>query len=84
MSMLERLLEKVEGGGTLVVGALAAEFGTSPAMIEAMLEHLERRGAIRLCTNAEAACSACSLGAACGIKPRDQVRLWQGAWDGTD
>ena len=58
MSILERLLHKVETGGTLEVGALAAEFGTSSAMIEAMLEHLERRGAVQSCTQSGAACSA--------------------------
>jgi hypothetical protein len=82
MSMLERLLQKVEAGGTMEVGALAAELDASPAMIEAMLEHLERRGAVRTCTQSDAACSACSLGTTCGIKPGDQIRLWQGAVDG--
>jgi DNA-binding GntR family transcriptional regulator len=84
MSMLERLLQKVESGGTLEVGALAAEFRTSSAMIEAMLEHLERRGAVRSCTQSGAACSACSLGATCAVGPVHQIRLWQGTWDEAD
>ena len=66
------------------VGALAAELDTSPAMVEAMLEHLERRGAVQTCTQPGAACSACSQGTTCGLKFGDQIRLWQGTVDGTD
>jgi hypothetical protein len=84
MSVLERLLQRVEAGGTLEVGALAAEFDTSPAMIEAMLEHLQRGGAVQLCTGSDPACSACSLGTTCGVKPGGQMRLWQGTFEDTD
>ena len=80
--MLERLLDRVEAGGTMEVGALAAELGTSPAMIEAMLDHLERRGSVQRCVSPASVCAACGLGASCDIKPEDRMRLWQGTLDG--
>jgi DNA-binding IclR family transcriptional regulator len=83
MSMLERLLKRVQAGGTLEVTALAGELDTSPAMIEAMLEHLEREGAVQLCARSRPACSACGLGATCGITPGEQMRVWEGNLDGT-
>jgi len=84
MSILEQLLDRVEAGGTLEVGTLAEELDTSPAMIEAMLEHLERRGSVRSCSQPGPACGACSLGTTCGMKPGGKLRLWQGALDDTD
>jgi hypothetical protein len=83
MNTLGRLLEKIRSGGTFEVGALAAEFDTTPEMIEAMLEHMQRQGAVRTCGPTDAACSACSLGTTCGAKPGSQVRVWQSACDNT-
>ena len=40
--MLEQLLKEIRAGGTLETGKLAARLGTTPQLIEAMLEHLQR------------------------------------------
>jgi predicted ArsR family transcriptional regulator len=77
MSTLGLLVEKIHSGGTMEVSALAAELGTSPAMIEAMLEHLQRQGIVRRCGQSSEACSACGLGATCAIEPGRAIRVWQ-------
>ena len=77
--MLERLLYEIRNGGSLEVSALAARLGTSPAMVQAMLEHLQRLGYIH--PYAEACgdgCGGCSFGQACSVDERaDKIRLWK-------
>lgn len=77
--MLERLLYEIRNGGSLEVSALAARLDTSPAMVQAMLEHLQRLGYIQ--PYAEACgdgCGGCSFSQACNIEERaDKIRLWK-------
>ena len=47
MNMLAELVGKLEAGGTLDAAGLSAELEASPALLEAMLEHLGRLGLIR-------------------------------------
>ena len=44
--MLEKLLEEIRRGGTLETGALAKKLGTTPQMVQVLLEHLQRTGHI--------------------------------------
>jgi predicted ArsR family transcriptional regulator len=80
--MLEKLLNEIRAGGTLETGALAARLGTSPQLVEAMLEHLQRSGLIRAYDNCGDGCQGCGLRDACGSQPRRAPRLWQSTSEG--
>ncbi len=75
--MLEKLLAEIRSGGTLEVNSLADRLGTTPALVQAMLEHLQRSGHIRAYQACADACGGCSLKGEChggaGV-----VKLWQG------
>ncbi len=73
--MLELLIKEIKAGGTLETGVLAARLGTTPQLINAMLEHLQRTGLIRPYPNCGEGCQACTLREACD-RPT-AVRLWQ-------
>ena len=73
--MLERILTEIDRGGTLDTTSLAARLDTSPQLVAAMLEHLERIGLIRSYVNCADGCGGCSLRGNCQA-PGD-VRLWQ-------
>jgi hypothetical protein len=77
--MLERLLAEIRNGGALEVSALATRLGTSPAMVLAMLEHLQRMGTIKSYGEAcGEGCGGCSLSKACGVdQSTGKIRLWK-------
>jgi hypothetical protein len=62
----------------LEVRALAARLDTSPAMVQAMLEHLQRQGIIQPFGDACAeSCRGCSLSQACHLsRGAEHIRLW--------
>lgn len=74
--MLEQILNEIRIGGTLETGALAARLGTTPQLVEAMLEHLQRSGLIQAYVNCSDGCLGCSLQEACRKAP-GATRLWQ-------
>ncbi len=74
--MLEQLLNEIRQGGSLETHMLAARLDTSPQIVAAMLEHLQRLGLIRDYVSCADGCGGCSLKDACGAKPA--VRVWQG------
>ncbi|MFH1524142.1 MAG: FeoC-like transcriptional regulator [Chloroflexota bacterium] len=77
--MLEKILSEIRLGGTFETGVLAARLGTTPELVEAMLEHLQRAGYIQPYTSCGDGCGGCSLKGACKTPGRtDGVRLWQG------
>jgi hypothetical protein len=45
--VLAVLLKKVQGGGLYKVSDLARQLGTTPQLVEMMLEELERRGYLK-------------------------------------
>ncbi len=73
--MLERLLNEIRLGGTLETKVLAARLGTSPELVAAMLEHLQRLGLIKGYEDCSGGCNGCGLKEACGTRPA--LRLWQ-------
>ncbi len=73
--MLEKLLVEIRLGGSLETNRLAARLGTSPALVRAMLEHLQRLGLIGDYKDCAAGCRGCHLQDSCS--PAIQVRLWQ-------
>ncbi len=42
--MLEELLKEIRAGGSLETGVLAARLNTTPQLVEAMLDHMQRLG----------------------------------------
>ncbi|MCX8061015.1 MAG: FeoC-like transcriptional regulator [Anaerolineales bacterium] len=73
--MLERLLAELDRGQTLSVKKLAMQLETTPAMVEAMLEHLERLGQVETVEFCQETCAECPLGSNCAMEKRQ--RLWQ-------
>ncbi len=76
MNMLAQLIRRIDGGGTLDTASLSAELGVSPALLEAMLEHLQRLGLVRPYVQSNQACSGCALNGNCGAEPDAGIRLW--------
>ena len=75
--MLEQLVKEIRAGGTLETGTLAARLGTTPQMIEAMLEHLQQSGLIQAYISCNDGCLGCSLQDACKKPAQNGIRLWQ-------
>ena len=76
--MLEQLVAEIRAGGTLETSRLAARLGTSPQLVEAMLEHLQRSGLIQAYAACGDGCRGCSLRDACANEPgRQRLHLWQ-------
>lgn len=73
--MLERLLNEIRLGGTLETNVLAARLATSPQLVAAMLEHLQRLGLIKGYEDCASGCNGCSLQGECSSRP--PMRLWQ-------
>lgn len=77
--MLEQLLAEIRAGGTLETGTLAAKLGTTPEMVEAMLEHLQRAGYLQPYRPCGDGCAGCDLKSGCKIMDQAYgARLWQG------
>jgi len=63
--MLERLLNLLRAPRTHSLADLAHALDTSPEMVQAMLEDLERMGYLRQVTGCAQGCSGCSLKNSC-------------------
>ena len=73
--MLRQILERVREGGTWTVAGLAEELDTTPALVEAALEELARRGYLRpVGGTCSGACASCPLGSGCVRSPGE--RIW--------
>ena len=76
--MLEKLLNEIRSGGTYEARTLAARLGTTPEMVQAMLEHLHRLGLLKPYQNCGEGCSGCSLQSDCHTTDSSiGLRLWQ-------
>jgi len=59
--MLDKLIEKLQAGGTYSLNDLARELQTTPALVEMMLENLSRMGYIERGDNhCATGCGGCS------------------------
>ena len=77
--MLEEMLHEIRNGGALDASRLAARLGTSPAMVHAMLEHLQRLGYIQPYGEAcGEGCGGCSLSPACDHTHKMTIWKYQG------
>ena len=77
MTMLEKLLQEIRAGGTLEISRLATRLNTSPQLIQAMLEHLQRSGLIQDYVNCGDGCQGCNVRDACSKQTQSAIRLWQ-------
>lgn len=76
--MLDQLLQEIRSGGTLETHRLAARLNTSPQLVEAMLEHLERIGYLQTYVSCSSGCSGCGLSDNCNPAHRQHsAQLWQ-------
>ena len=75
--MLEQLVKEIRAGGTLEVNSLAARLKTSPQVIAAMLDHLQRSGLISAYINCGEGCKGCGLSDTCKSQAGPTVKLWQ-------
>jgi hypothetical protein len=75
--MLEQLIQEIRAGGTLETRTLATRLGTSPQLIEVMLEHLQRNGFIQPYLKCSDGCQGCSVRDACNKAAPNNIRLWQ-------
>ncbi|MGQ9832672.1 MAG: FeoC-like transcriptional regulator [Candidatus Villigracilaceae bacterium] len=75
--MLEEILTAVRAGGTIEINALAERFHTTPELVAAMVEHLQRTGYLHPYQTCSQTCSKCSLQHVCQAKGHGGVRLWQ-------
>jgi hypothetical protein len=79
--MLKQLINEIRAGGSLDTNTLAVRLGTTPALVEAMLEHLQRSGLIQAYVRCDDGCLGCSLQDACRKTP-GSIRLWQSTSEG--
>ena len=63
--MLEKLLAEIRSGGTFETGELASRLGTTPEMLSAMLEHLQRSGQLQPFSTCSDRCARCNLQTSC-------------------
>ncbi len=78
--MLESLLQEIRNGGTLQPAALAGKLGVNVAMIEMMLEDLERRGLLSQLNDgcSTAACHGCAIAESCSsCGPKGRLWMWK-------
>ncbi|MBN1538198.1 MAG: hypothetical protein JW908_15780 [Anaerolineales bacterium] len=74
--MLNQLLVEISKGNTLDINGLADRLATTPGMVKAMLEHLERSGALLNVQTCDGGCQGCGLAAQCQ-KKNTENRLWE-------
>jgi hypothetical protein len=76
--MLERLLNEIRSGGTYEASTLALRLGTTPEMVQAMLDHLQRMGMLQPYQKCSDGCVGCNLQSGCrSADSSDGLRLWQ-------
>ncbi|HEX8990630.1 MAG TPA: FeoC-like transcriptional regulator [Anaerolineales bacterium] len=73
--MLEQLINEIRLGGSLETNKLAIRLGTSPELVRAMLEHLQRLGMIKNYADCTDGCGGCTLQESCRTRP--PIRLWK-------
>ena len=72
--MLNRLLELLRAGGTHLVADLARELETTPALVEVMLEDLDRMGYLkRVEGECSGGCGGCPMAGLCATGSSGRV-----------
>jgi len=84
--MLNKLLDLLREGGTRRIADLAQELGTTPELVEAMLEDLARMGYVKhVASQCSEKCSTCPMAEMCAAggpsREGDNGRIWTLAED---
>ena len=66
-NMLEKLLVEIKSGSTSSIEELALKLSTTPAMIRAMLAHLENANLIKRYLPCQSSCSGCAMKNLCAV-----------------
>ena len=76
--MLEELIELIRQGGSFDTTFLAKRLNTTPEMVTAMIEHLQRSGIIKTYQPGFSPCEQCALTGACDQekKKHEAGHLW--------
>jgi hypothetical protein len=75
--MLEKLISEIRRGGTLQPAELAARLQVSLAMVQMMLEDLERMGKLaRVSADCGATCGGCPVSDMCLPEGDGKGRVW--------
>lgn len=76
--MLEELLAEIRSEKTLKPAVLAGRLNTSVAMVQAMIEDLERLGLLQpVDLSCSEPCGGCSLVDSCTTRVSEKSRLWR-------
>ena len=73
-TLLERLLTLLRQGGVRSIAQVAEELGTSPALVEHMVEDLARRGYLHpVEASCARACAGCAQACTCAVTGAGRV-----------
>jgi Mn-dependent DtxR family transcriptional regulator len=72
--VLKRLLSTIAAGRIANTAELAAAMDASPAMVEALVDELERRGLLQRAGDCGSVCTGCPTELACG--QQGQASAW--------
>lgn len=71
--MLQQLLSLIGAGGMSAVPVLAQALGVSEALVQQMVEQLERQGYLRAVTACAASCAGCPVAGGCQLLATSRV-----------
>ncbi len=74
--MLQQLLQEIRAGSVLETNTLAARLNTTPQMVAALLDHLQRAGYLRPYAACGDGCQGCVLKTDCAGPDKTEPRLW--------
>jgi hypothetical protein len=75
--MLEQLVNEIRASGVTAPATLAARLDVSPALVQAMLEHLARLGQLKEMSGCDqGACRACATASTCHPNTHGEPRAW--------
>ena len=74
--MFDKLITLLKRGGTVTIDQVARELGTSPEVVNGMIDHMTRQGWLRsMSPSCDSMCSACVFARDCTRATTSQV--WQ-------
>jgi len=74
--MFDKLMMILKRGGTVTLDQMARELGTSPEVVDGMIDHMTRQGWLRaMSASCDTMCSACMFARDC--TRAENGRVWQ-------
>ena len=75
--MLQQLLQALQTDRTLTTDELAKQLQTTPQMVVAMLEYLEKSGLLKKIEACDEDCGGCQLANICSKNTSPTGKFWQ-------